>query len=236
MQVKEVNTLKELATIVKKQNQQMDDVTFVFYAEQDPHPLSIALIQNETKSNLIRVRDRLLAEKLNLKLGKFYCYYRPSFANYDASFALRPNYLDSTDDDMILLKHRYPTVVDQLLNQKYRDELEIDEEIVNSEEFQEKFRENQNLLTKPFMDAVFDQCFENRTFNVQFLFNPDFRRFKQLYQNNEVTDKPILFVYAEMPELMESFGHQLRDLLTSQYEDVFECFYSSPKDSTNCKK
>ena len=94
----------------------MDDVTFVFYAEQDPHPLSIALIQNETKSNLIRVRNRHLAEKLDLKPRKFYCYYRPSFSNYDAAFAMRPNYLDSTEDDTILLKHRYPTVVDQLLN------------------------------------------------------------------------------------------------------------------------
>ena len=135
MQVKDVNTLKELATIVKKQNQQMDDVTFVFYAERDPPPLSIALIQNETKSNLVRVRNSDLAQKLDLKPGKFYCYYKPSFANYDSAFAYRPNYLDSSEDDQILLKHRYPTVVDQLLNQKYRDELEYDEEFVNSEEF-----------------------------------------------------------------------------------------------------
>ena len=34
-----------------------------------------------------------------------------------------------------------------------------------------------------------------------------------------------------MPELMENFGWQLRDLLLNEYEDVFECFYSTSKDS-----
>ena len=66
MKIIEVNTLKELAAAIEKQNKQMDDVTFVFYADREPLPVSIALIQNETKSNLIRVRDRALAEKLHL--------------------------------------------------------------------------------------------------------------------------------------------------------------------------
>ena len=85
LEILEVTTLKELATLMVKQNKRMDDVTFVYYADKSnvPSPLSLALIQNETKSNLIRVVDADLAKKLDLQPGKFYCYYKPSFANYD---------------------------------------------------------------------------------------------------------------------------------------------------------
>ena len=90
----------------------MDDVTFVYYEGlEKPSPLSIALIQNETKSNLVKVTDAELADKLDLKPGKFYCYYKPSFANYDPELAMRPAYL-SNEEFTMPMQHRYPTIVD----------------------------------------------------------------------------------------------------------------------------
>ena len=46
LEILEVETLKELATLIRNQNKRMDDVTFVYYADRssDPSPLSIALI------------------------------------------------------------------------------------------------------------------------------------------------------------------------------------------------
>ena len=123
--------------------------------------------------------ERNLAQKLDLQPGKFYSYYKPSFANYDPEYAVQPTYANEDTGDLpIPMEFRYPTPVDQLLNRKYRDELEFDSEFAKSDDFMKSFAENRFLLTKPFMDNVFDQCFEKRSYTVQFLFNPDVKRFK----------------------------------------------------------
>ena len=43
LDILEVSTLKQLATLINRQNRKMDDVTFVFYSngKVDPIPLSI---------------------------------------------------------------------------------------------------------------------------------------------------------------------------------------------------
>ena len=59
------------------------------------------------------------------------------------------------------------------------DEFQLDEAFVASEEFQEALMLNDDMLTGSFLDSLFDRAFSKRTFNVQFLFNPNLRQFKQ---------------------------------------------------------
>ena len=39
------------------------------------------LIKSETRNPVLIVKDQELAEKLRMKPGIFYCYYRPSYIN-----------------------------------------------------------------------------------------------------------------------------------------------------------
>ena len=65
----------------------LDDMTFVYYDNGQNknlyQDLQHAFIQNETKNNLLKVTSDDLAKHLKLEHGKFYCYYKPSFVNYD---------------------------------------------------------------------------------------------------------------------------------------------------------
>lgn len=66
----------------------MDDMTFVYFEDATVkdkplfQDLQQAFIQNDSKSNLVRVRSKELAKQLKMETGKFYCVYKPSFANY----------------------------------------------------------------------------------------------------------------------------------------------------------
>ena len=64
-------------------------MTFVYYEEQGkPTPefwnLQLAFIENETKNRLVRVKSKELAEMIKLEPGKFHCYYKPSFVNFNS--------------------------------------------------------------------------------------------------------------------------------------------------------
>jgi len=39
------------------------------------------MMRHESENPLLEVRDQELAEKIGMKPGKFYCYYKPSFVN-----------------------------------------------------------------------------------------------------------------------------------------------------------
>lgn len=66
-------------------------------------------------------------------------------------------------------------MADQLLNRKYMDEFQLDETFLESEDFQTALELNDFMLTEPLLDSLFDRAFSKRTFNVQFLFNPNVR-------------------------------------------------------------
>ncbi len=48
--------------------------------------------------------------------------------------------------------------------------------------------------------------------------------------------KPILFIYAEHIGLLDKYGEGLRDLLQSDYADVFECFVTTQEDQPASSK
>jgi len=88
------------------------------------------------------------------------------------------------------------------------------------------------MLTQPLLDSLFDRAFSKRTFSVQFLFNPNLRQFKQAAQSWEVdpSGKPLLFLYAERLDLLDKYGEGLRDMLLSDYANVFDCYFGAPND------
>ena len=111
------------------------------------------------------------------------------------------------------------------------DEFKLNETFVESEEFQAALEQNDFLLTGPFLDSLFDKAFSERTYNVQFLFNPNLRQFKQAYQTSDAPgSKPILFVYAEHLGLLDKYGEGIRDILLAEYADVFDCYLATQAD------
>ena len=57
-------------------------------------------------------------------------------------------------------------MADQLINQKYMDRFELDADFVSSQTFAEALSENDDMLTAPLLDSLFDRAFSKRTFNV----------------------------------------------------------------------
>lgn len=39
------------------------------------------MMRQESKNPILVIKDEALSEKLNMKKGKFYCYFKPSFVN-----------------------------------------------------------------------------------------------------------------------------------------------------------
>ena len=57
-------------------------------------------------------------------------------------------------------------MADQLINQKYMDRFELDADFVSSQTFAEALSDNEDMLTAPLLDSLFDRAFSKRTFNV----------------------------------------------------------------------
>ena len=149
----------------------MDDMTFVYFEDPDAPKrpfldLQLAFIQNDSKSNLVKVKSRELAKQLKMEPGKFYCYYKPSFANYNYEKAPVSQSYEENGQPQFEQVSKYPTVADQLLNGKYMDEFALNEDFIASEEFQSALEENDFMLTGPLLDSMFDRAFSHRTFNV----------------------------------------------------------------------
>ena len=124
--------------------------------------------------------DPKLAQTINLEPGTFHCYYKPSFANFDPDQSLKLTAGSPTSHFEELEARKYPTVADQLLNQKYMDRFEFDADFITGQTFAEALQKNQDMLTAPLLDSFFDRAFSKRTFNVQFLFNPNLKQFNRV--------------------------------------------------------
>ena len=96
---------------------------------------------------------------MKLEKGKYYVYYNPSYLNgYE-------NLIDKGLD----MHHL------QALESICWDELVPDLEYLESDQFlNDLIQNNEGLFTKRFMDKHFDHSFK-RTFDVEFLLNPDFK-------------------------------------------------------------
>ena len=81
----EVSSLKDLAENLRNFNTDLNDQTFVYCSDGSPESPelkhAIRLIRSETKNPILLVRDLDLAEKMRMKPGVFYCYYKPSYVN-----------------------------------------------------------------------------------------------------------------------------------------------------------
>ena len=122
----------------------MDDMTFIYFADDSQKSLpylnlQLAFIQNETKHSLIRVTSPELAALLKLDHGKFYCVYKPSFANYNFESRLVTESFPEDEEPQFDTVRKYPNVADQLLNRKYMDEFQLDETYIRGEDFQAAF-------------------------------------------------------------------------------------------------
>jgi hypothetical protein len=80
--VREIKSLAALCRVISRQNVKMDDCTIVYFDESKAiDDLALAFVQNETSNPVLRVTDSALARQIGLQPDKFYCYYKPSFAN-----------------------------------------------------------------------------------------------------------------------------------------------------------
>lgn len=149
----EADSLPELSSLVESQNTRMDDMTFIYFKDSVSalpyEDLQLAFIQNETKHSVIRVTSPKVAGLLKLEHGKFYCVYKPSFANYKFEHAMVTQCFSVDDDlaDEYETVRKYPNVADQLINRKYVDQFELDETFVESEDFQTALELNDFMLT-----------------------------------------------------------------------------------------
>lgn len=80
------------------------------------------------------------------------------------------------------------------------------------------------LLTKPLMDAEFDQCFVKLSKNVVFEFNPNFRQFKQKCREGEM-NRPLLLFLCSDRMMVDMSARNLISVIQN-YESVFECYFS----------
>jgi hypothetical protein len=115
------------------------------------------MLGNETTSQIVQICDAEAAGALGLEKGKYYCYFKPSLANYNPAEMQKVN--DNFKDDegryTFYLSQLFPTVQQQLLHRLYRDVFTFDPSTCPS-----------GLLTKPLMDREFDNCFRKRTHTV----------------------------------------------------------------------
>jgi len=81
----------------------------------------MAFIQNDSRHNLIRVTSSDLARLLKMEHGKFYCFYKPSFANYNYEQRPIAQSFEEDGEPQFSAVQKYPTVADQVLNGKYMD-------------------------------------------------------------------------------------------------------------------
>ena len=61
-------------------------MTVVYYEDEElkdseSTKVALRLLRAESKNPILILRDSDLAERLHMRKGKFYCYYKPSFIN-----------------------------------------------------------------------------------------------------------------------------------------------------------
>ena len=77
-------SVKDLAGVLKANNTELDSLTVVYCHDPElkEYPShAIRVLRHESQHQLVEVRDVALAEKLKMKPGRFYWYYKPSHIN-----------------------------------------------------------------------------------------------------------------------------------------------------------
>ena len=167
------------------------------------------------------------AKILGLQKGKFYCYFKPSFCNYNPleMRKLNAHFRDEEGHYSYYVNQMYPTVQQQLLHGLYCDEFAPDNAYLSS--LASTLQSNGDFLTKPLLDHEFDRCFphDKRSNNVRFEFDPDFKKFKNAVENGK-SDKPMLLFLVSDLFLANYFGIKLPSLIQQDYADMFECYFA----------
>ena len=96
--VKLIWSPKDLSDSLKAGNVELDDMTAVYCRDpdlnKDVERLAINYMRHESGKRVLQVVDKDLAEKLQMKPGHFYAYYKPSFLN---GFHPRPDFYGCSD-------------------------------------------------------------------------------------------------------------------------------------------
>jgi hypothetical protein len=105
-----------------------------------------------------------------------------------------------------------------------RDDFTLNTGYLESEEFKNLLSQTGGIQTEQFAIDIFDQCFQ-RTFNVEFIFNPNFEDFRRKFKDPErKATKPLLFIYSP-PLYMSRYVGEFKAVL-QQYNEVFDIYYT----------
>ena len=170
-------TIKDLVQALKENNTQLDSLTIAYCTDGDPkrrdlEQKALRLLAHETQHQILEVRDLELANFIKMEPGKFYCYYKPSFAN---GFPSDPSGNPMQNKEAL-----------QVLDGVCRDELTVNEDMLAK-------LNPQLLTTEKLTNTIFGDVFSS-TYNVQFNFNPNMRAFKRARKNPQ-SEKPLMLIY-----------------------------------------
>lgn len=131
-------------------------------------------MRQETENPILVVNDSELAAQMQMKAGRFYCYFKPSFINGFEQYEIQNkdqlnfNYLQPLDGNVC------------------RDEFVFKQEMLDEEGGEQKLEEllakTKGFHTEKFAIQNFDDYF-TRSSTVEFLFNPNFADFKRKYKS-----------------------------------------------------
>ena len=157
------------------------------------------MLTHESQHQVLEVRDLGMARFIKMEPGKFYCYYKPSYAN---GFPTDPSGNPMQNKEAL-----------QILEGICRDELTVNPDALA--------RLNPKLLiTEQVTNAVFDQVFTSSN-NVRFDFNPNMRAFKRNIRAKN-GEKPILFVYQDA--FMMTLTNSIFQEVLQDYQDIFDLY------------
>jgi hypothetical protein len=87
--LKQVDSIKDLAEILREGNVELKDQTFVYCSdgtEGEEFRHALRLIKSETNNPVCYIKHGELAKEMRMKPGVFYCYYKPSYVNGYSTF------------------------------------------------------------------------------------------------------------------------------------------------------
>ena len=84
--VKLAATIRDLVDTLKANNTELDSLTIVYCTDGNPKTYeqeqkALRMLTHESQHQVLEVRDLGMARFIKMEPGKFYCYYKPSYAN-----------------------------------------------------------------------------------------------------------------------------------------------------------
>ena len=84
--MKIAGSIKDLIDALKNNNTELDSLTIAYYNDgseekREIRQRALCILSHETQHQILEVRDPEMAKFVKMEPGKFYCYYRPSYAN-----------------------------------------------------------------------------------------------------------------------------------------------------------